>query len=400
VRFRALQVVVLLWILPSLAGCPGSRGTRTGGRSPRRAAPDAGPDLEPALPRPAPLRRIDLDLQPLASKPALSLLGRWTLSVRVAPDGETLLQLRGRGGILRTLARKRGARLPRKHFTTASFSPGSEYLAVVDEKRRITILSVPRGKVLARIRKASSPRWISSDTIAFRRGCSGMKLQIGSRPIPIGAVEAPCEHVIHTSANYETWIIADPGRYRRGVYQTFTRLRRVDLTTGRVAIVAWGTDEAHFLLPIVSPDGERICYARSNFDLYCLNQDGEELIWRNARRPIAFDESGMRLLLASGKPTSPSSKIAIVDFVRRTLTVVPRAGREWWRFLPGGLRIGGHGGSSGAMVYDLARGWSAPIGDAKSEWEGLWPVPGDPTRLVVGRERGGTRDVYLVVLPE
>ena len=375
-------------------------------------APPARPPLlppppPPAEPKPAPLpapklpsfRVIDTPLATLPTPVTYRLLGRYTLAAVVAPDGDTVLYLRGRNAEIRSLSKPGKVGLAKHHYVSARFSPDGGYVAMTDERRTVTIFAARTGRLLKRLRDASDPQWVSADTLGFRRGCQAHSFTVGSIPRTMGVAPGPCVDVIHIDPSYRTWFIAARGRYRRGALTTYTRLRRSELGGANSPLFA-GTDDDHMLMPRVSPLGDRTCFTRADFDLYCRGADGnEELIFRNVRRPLRFDESGDRLLFAVGKPRSNDSKIIVADFVTRTLTSLPRAGRDWWLFLPGSDRIVGHGGSSSAIVYDLAAGWQADIGK-RGEWEGAWIVPGDASRVILGRERGGSRDVFLATLPD
>ena len=92
--------------------------------------------------------------------------------------------------------------------------------------------------------------------------------------------------------------------------------------------------------------------------------------------------------------------VFVADFKRGKIIELLQGKREWWDFLPGGRRVVGQGGGSSAVVFDLDQGWKLEIGGGPAtEWEGLATIPGDPNRIILGRERGATRDLYLVELP-
>jgi hypothetical protein len=396
---RALSIALAL-----AAGCTPTAGTApaTTTTEMKGAAPAEPP---PAVEEPEPTRRgFDTREPELADRPgavALSLLARGGLGAELSPDGETILVIRGRGGLLMSAAgggKKR--RLPRRRFVHSRFAPDGAHVALMDDRKRVTVVDTATGKKVAEIERAERPRWIDAATIAFKRGCTSFRYALaGGQPQPIGSAPKPCGKVVRSSADGTRWWIARRGRYRRGVLQTYKGLTVHSLADRRRTVVLSGTDDAHFMMPEVSADGGRVCYVDALFDLFCkTGQNTPERIWHNARRPIRLHDSGRWLLFAVGKHTSPDSKIGVVDFETRTITLVPRAGRQWWRFLAGGQRIAGDGGSSSAMVYDLDAGWKSSVGDARSEWEGLYPAPDRSDRFVVGRERGGTRDLYLVTI--
>ncbi len=324
-------------------------------------------------------------------------LARSALSVAWA-DRSTYLVVRGWGGRLASPRRRRSASLPRRHIIHSAFSPGRRFLAVTDQRRRLLVLSVPDARVIVDLPRAEAPKWIGDTVVAFRRGCTAMRLDVTSRaapPVTIGSIPSPCRDVVRVSDDYATWTIADRGELRRGRWLVHTALRVADLRTGTVKTLR----AAPFMAPRIAPRGDRLCWLEENFDLYCSDTRGAtEKIWSNVRRPIQFDDTGRRLLFAVGERRDPTSELFVVNFRERAIVRLPRAGREWWVFLAGGARVAGHGGDSSGLVYDLAANWSAEIGDPKSEWEGMWPLPGDPNRLAVGRERRGSRDLFWVTI--
>jgi len=371
----------------------------------QKPAPDIQPaqSISPRVRRPPPpqFERKVAQLKPVKRALRMRLLGRATLGVSVASNGRTLLQLRGYGGLLRTFRQRRGRRLPRKHFVSSHFAPDTRHVVLADERRTLRVLRVPSARLVMTIRNATMPRWIDRHTLGFRRGCRAMTQTIGRRQKRVrtlGRVPAPCTEVLHTSPDFTRWIIADPSGTRRGVLQEYKRVRIVDVTSGTNDILISTTELGGVLLPQVSPDGKRVCFARPNFKLYCRHAGKTQLIWKSVRRPLRFDASGNRLLFANTAKNHRRARIVVVDFEAKTATITPRAAREWWKFLPGGNRIVGHGGNSSAVIYDLDQNWQADVGNPNSEWEGLWTIPGDANRFAIGRERRGTRDVYLVTL--
>lgn len=392
---RALPFAILFaaaCVPPATAPAP-SAGTREMAAEP---AP-AGPPAVEAPAQPGPLRVLEPTLTPAPGRVRVRKLVHGGLGASFSPDGATLLAIRGRGGVILDDRAKPRA-LPRRHFVASRFSPDGVHLALLDERGRLIVMAVASGKTVADVAQAGKPLWVGADRLRYLRGCGVHELTVGGRPRVVGSLPRPCGKNVHTSANGERWWLAEPGRYRRGVIQTYRKLAVHDLATGRTEVVLEGTDDGHVMEPRVSANGETVCWLDAAFDLHCRRGDVTERVWRNVRRPVVVHESGQRVLFAVGKHTSADSRVGVADLERRTLTFVPRAGRQWWEFL-GADRIAGHGGSSSALVHDLGAGWTCDVGDAGSEWEGLFPTPGDHGRFIVGRERGGSRDLYLGTIP-
>jgi hypothetical protein len=314
--------------------------------------------------------------------------------------GDAILVLRGRGGTL-MLPDGGGGKLPARHFVRSRFAPDDRHLAVVDEKKRLSIVATPGLRHVSQVFNADRPRWIAADRLVVRRGCTAIEIDLYGRERPRGRVPGGCDDVVGSNQDEATWLVAERGRYSRGSLRTYRRIDRVELATGSAESVFLGTDDTHVISPAASPDLRRVCWLDAQFALYCRLDGAEpERIWTNAELPLAFSDDGRKLLFAEGKHTEANSRVGIVDFEARTIGFVPRAGRQWWLFLPGGRRIAGHGGRSSAAVYDLADRWRADVGDTRSEWEGLWPTPAGDQRFAVGRERGGSRDLYIVTISE
>jgi hypothetical protein len=181
--------------------------------------------------------------------------------------------------------------------------------------------------------------------------------------------------------------------------RTYKSLTSIRFREGKEVELLKGDDEAYFMLPKASPSGDRQCFADTYFQLVCHDPKGFDQVWpANADGPIKFDSEGLRLMFTARRMKRGTSKNVVANFETRTLTLLPTAGKEWWEFLPGGRRIAGHGGEAGAVLYDLKSNTRHQIGDKKSEWEGMWVFPNRDDRVIIGRERRGTRDLYLVEL--
>lgn len=357
------------------------------------------PETPPVPRAPGPFRAADLALSDRPEAVRVEKLVGGGLAARFG-YGDAILVLRGRGGTL-VLPGGKGGKLPARHFVRSRFSPDDRHIVVVDEKKKLSIFATPNLRHVSQIANADRPRWIAADRLVVRRGCIAIEIDLYGRERPRGRVPGPCDDIVGSNPDETSWLVAEHGRHSRGSRRTYRRIDRVELATGNAESVFIGTDDTHVMSPVASPDLRRVCWLDAQLALYCRLDDGEpERIWPEAESPLAFSDDGRKLLFAEGQHTARDSRVGIVDFEARTIGFVPRAGRQWWLFLPGGRRIAGHGGRSSAAVYDLAAGWRADVGNTRSEWEGLWPTPADDGRFAVGRERGGSRDLYIVTIVE
>jgi hypothetical protein len=212
-----------------------------------------------------------------------------------------------------------------------------------------------------------------------------------------------CGTLLHTSSDFATWIVAVPGRFRMGVLQTYETAKRVELASRRESILIQGGGDSVFLEPRVSPSGDRLCFLQADFGLYCSSLAGKanaQRVWPSeVLRNPSFDETGQRLLFGVGRSEHSARDVFVADFTTGSVRKLVRATHEWWTFLPGGERIVGHGGDEKLTVYDIAKNLRIELGRAREEWEGITLVPGNSRRFLIGRERGGGRDLWQVELP-
>lgn len=391
-----MRILALAALACAACGPPGAPATSARDTTQMVATP--APEPPPAPRDPGPYRARDVALRDRPDAVRVDKLVSGGLAARFG-HGDAVLVIRGRGGTF--VAPKGGGKLPARHFVRSRFSPDDQHLALVDEKKKLLIVAVPSGRRVTEVSNADRPRWIAADRLVARRGCTAIEIDLRGRETPRGRVPGRCDDVLESSRDQTAWVVAERGRYTRGSLYTYRSIDRVELATGRTESVFLGTDDTHVMSPAVSPDLRRVCWLDAQLALTCRLGDADpERIWGTAELPLTFSPDGTKLLFAEGTHRAASSRVGIVDFAARTISFVPRAGRQWWLFLPGGTRIAGHGGRSSAAVYDLAAGWRADVGDSRSEWEGLWPTPTGDDRFAVGRERGGTRDLYLVTIED
>lgn len=371
-----------------LAGCPAP------------APAPAPPATAPAAPAPAPARTGFRVLHPtLRDRPDavhLELIARGGSSARFAPDGETMLILHGRGGKLVTGAHSRS--LPHRPIVTASFSPDGRYLALLEEGHRLRVVATDAAANVSLVGGAARPRWTNAGELTYLRGCDVMRLRPGMPPRVLFHAPQPCGDFAGASRDGRHMWLALRGHGRRNAMQTYRSLKAIDLTRGRAYEILSATADAPFMAPVAAGSGDRVCWIDASFALYCRSGARTERVAANASGPLQLDPTGRWLLYTIGDRHRPDAQIGVVDFRRREIRILPARGREWWTMIDGGRRIGGHGGHSSAIFYDLANGWRTDLGDPGSEWEGMWADPAQPTRFALGRERRGTRDLYLATV--
>jgi len=368
----------------------------------------SGTDTAPAAPlgdqTVVTAEQIVFNDQKPVSRPSLLAVG--AVGASVAADGTTLFIVHsGRGARLVSERHRVGVPIKVGYVTSSAWSPGYQHLAVATERGAITVVSVPDGKVVATATGGVDPHFISPTLLTYRSGCHAWRLDLTTGKSFAHGKKA-CGRVLHVDKAGEHWLVATRGRYRFGVYLTYREIRQVALKTGRERVVLKGTDENPFVVPVAAPDGKRICFLRRDpaFGVYCAQVPSgriTEVFPRDGLRPLTFDDSGQRLLFTVGDNDHALRTVYVMDFKRGKRIELLEAKREWWRFLPGGNRIVGHGGGNSALVFDLQGRWKLEIGGGPAtEWEGMTTIPGNPNEVILGRERGATRDLYRIRLPQ
>jgi hypothetical protein len=373
--------------------------------TPAPLAPSSPPAIAvepPPPPPPAPLTMVETgEFRAHPSGAKMTLFERGALGASFAPDRSRVLVVPGgRGARLKILPSGPVVKLEAGHVQRASFSPDSKFVALEIEDGNFRVFSAD-GKLVAEHRGRDA-RFVAPGRLGFRTGCEGFALDVasGGKPRRVGKA---CGTLLHSSADFASWIIAEPGRFRMGVLQTYERAKRIEFSANRESILIQGGGDAVFLEPVVSPSGDRLCFLQSDFGLYCSTLSGKadaQRVWPSSvLRGPSFDDGGRRLVFGVGRNEHSPRDVHVADFQTQSVKKVVHATHEWWTFLPGGERLVGHGGDEKLTVYDLSKSLKIELGHAREEWEGLSPVPGDASRFVIGRERGGSRDLWLVELP-
>lgn len=307
------------------------------------------------------------------------------------------------------------------------FSPDGRYVLVASDRRPVrdgrgwravpptsTVLDTQDGRVVERF-VGTDAQWVSSSTLAFRRGAQAFRIEVGSgaKETPIGVPvpdlacleegfaggETRCasrvwSHVLGIDASLGAWVVEDESN-EKGI----DRIRVVDLATGRSRRIAGKADgtppTTEGIVASVSPRGARVCTEHFVWDpkpgppvatqtrLVCAVLPGgaPEVVLATAdRQGIAWVDDDRVLVQADGD-------VRVLDLRARTSTRIvglPLAHRSLIP-LPGGRRVLVSGGTDKALpaaVLDLqARTWTpfgGPGEDLRVEY-----TPGGDRRMVV-----------------
>jgi len=353
----------------------------------------------------ATLRRLpDLALHE-RGRARVRLLSRRAVGASMSPDGHTLLVVNAaEGARLVSPAHPEGAIVPVGYASQSAWSPGGGHLAVAVEGGRVVVVSVPDGTVERGVRPATAPTFVSERELVVRRGCRLLSVDLAApaaEPRPLGP--DLCGNVVYLDVPHDLALIAEPGRYRFGTWQSYVAVRRVTVSTGEAIELLRRSDDEAVIDLQVPPRGERLCWQErgaTGFDVVCAALPGGPplRLVRDVVRGMTFDETGGKMLVTTGEHPHRPRDLQLVDLAAATIQKVVRTNREWWAFVPGGRRIVGHGDMHGADVYDLAEAWHVMVGRHGEEWEGVAVMPGDDSRLILGRESGASRDLYWVEL--
>ncbi len=365
----------------------------------------------PPAPSSDPLRAVDGSFT-ATPPPKLTLFARSSIGASLSPDGKSaIMAASGRGATLRT--GKTTQRIKVGYVTASKFNADGTRFALATEAGNVKVFQTSDGKLLRTVRGSRPIAFVDAKTIAFKRRCEGFVAAVNTQAPPKRLGKA-CGRLIHTSADYKSWLVAEHGRFRYGVLYTYRKATWTSLPDGRETVLIQATDKSPFLEPVMAKNGARLCFLDGNFSLHCLETKAPanaQRVWPLPGKPLLvgrddprvlrgpkLDESGSQLLFRVGTGEHSPHDVYVADFQANKVRRVTHSSREWWSFLPGGKRIVGHGGTDKLVVYDLVRNVRTDIGKPGEEWEGLSVFPGDDTRFVIGKERGGTRDLYLVEL--
>jgi hypothetical protein len=337
--------------------------------------------------------------------PKFSPFSRGFPFTRFARDGVTVLLASGRAAELRV-----GARGVKLHDTSAyrsDFSPDLKRLATADEDGTLTIWSIPSGEEELRLGAAfkafgaaGSGKYIgqelafSDDThVLYHTGCRLRRLDIETeQSISLGPADL-CGYVT-VSEDGKRWIVADE-RFVQGcgIGRCYARGVSVDPQTGL------GTEfvRGPFTDTRLSPNGSRYCFARPGQQLSCVDLERaqeDRITTDQVDRWYDFDATSKRLFFAT--EAGKEKLLFVADFAARSVRFIARVSYvadRWYALAPDRLLVEGH---DGAVLFDLAQGFSQQIMPRGTEVEGFATIPGS-TRFILGKA-GGPRS-YVDVAP-
>lgn len=372
----------------------------TASAAPAATVAASAPPAADAAPQPLVMVDEPLSLgQPERAK--TSLFVRGYIGAGLSPDGRfAVLVPSGRGATLRKLGSGKEHALKAGLVERSAFSTDSAFVALDDEGGSIHVFETATGRFV-QSNRGDHPKFIDGKWLGLRRGCEGFVVDVTRAATPQRLGKA-CGKVIHTSADFRTWVVAEPANFRLGVLQAYERVHEVNLSGGAKRTVVQGSATAAIFEPTVSPDGRWLCFLQADFSLSCSTLRGpvsaETLHDGNVLRNPVFDDAGKQLLFGVGKSEHAPRDVFVADLDGRRVRRLLSAEHEWWDFLPGGQRIVGHGGKTQLTIYDIPSGRRIVLGARGEEWEGVFLLPGRADRFLAGRERGGTRDLFWVDL--
>ncbi|HEX2876149.1 MAG TPA: hypothetical protein VHP33_33085 [Polyangiaceae bacterium] len=351
-------------------------------------------------------RGPDYTFKARSGAPKFSPFSRGFPFTRFAPDGNTALLASGRAAELR-VGSARGVKLRDTSAYRSDFSPDLKRLATADEDGTLTIWSVPSGEEQLRLGaafkafgSAGSGKYIGQELafsdnthVLYHTGCRLRRLDIETEQSQTVSPADLCGYIT-VSENGKRWIVADErfvqgcglGRcYARGVW--------LDAQTGL------GTEfvRGPFTDTRLSPDGNRYCFARPGQQLSCVDLERaqeDRIATDRVDRWYDFDAASNRLFFAT--EADKEKLLFVADFATRSVRFIARLSYlfdRWYALAPDRLLVEGH---DGAVLFDLARGFSQQIMPRGTEVEGFAVIPGSP-RFILGKA-GGPRS-YVEVAP-
>ncbi len=284
--------------------------------------------------------------------------------------------------------------------TRVEISASSRYLVASDEQHLLHVFAIPSGTRLLDVPKVRS--WaLEGETLLTRSDCdlSVVELAHPARTRPVGRW---CDPIVRSRPREGTALVGEPSKLSPMLFRGYRTLEMLDLASGRKRpLVTVADDDSFVLEPVVSPTLSRLCFRAEDWSFHCIDTASGRAIafpQANVQRAATLDDAGRRVVFATRAKLGAPLEVWVGDATTGRAVRMFTTEHEWWDFLPGGRRLVFHGGDARFAVADLEGGWEAELGDAHQEYEGLWVVPGDPTRFFIGRERDASRDIYLVEL--
>jgi hypothetical protein len=338
--------------------------------------------------------------------PKFSPFSRGFPFTRFASDGKTALLASGRAAELR-VGSARGVKLHDTSAYRSDFSPDLKRLATADEDGTLTIWSIPSGEEQLRLGaafkafgSAGSGKYIGQELafsdnthVLYHTGCRLRRLDIETEQSATLSPVDLCGYIT-VSEDGKRWIVADE-RFVQGcgIGHCYARGIWVDPQTGL------GTEfvRGPFTDTRLSPNGSRYCFARPGQQLSCVDLERareDRITTDKVDRWYSFDAASNRLFFAT--EAGQEKLLFVADFAERSVRFIARLSYlfdSWYALAPDRLLVKGH---DGAVLFDLAQGFSQQIMPRGTEVEGFAAIPGS-TRFILGKA-GGPRS-YVDVAP-
>jgi len=338
--------------------------------------------------------------------PKFSPFSRGFPFTRFAPDGATALLASGHAAELR-VGSARGVKLHDTAAYRSAFSPDLKRLATSDEDGTLTIWSIPSGQEELRLGAAfkafgsvGSGKYLGHELafsdathVLYHTGCRLRRLDLETeQSTSLGPADL-CGYIA-LSDNGKRFVVSDE-RFVQGcaLGRCYARSISLDPETGL------GTEfvRGPFTDTRLSPSGDRWCFTRPGQQLSCVDlthAQEDRITAEPVERWYDFDAAGKRLFFATegGK----EKLLFVADFATRTVRFIAGISLStdrWYSFGADRLMVEGH---DGAVLFDLAQGFSQRILPRGIEVEGFAAIPGS-NRFIIGTA-GGPRS-YVDVAP-
>ena len=405
---------------PAVLAAPASSVSATAPSS-AAASASASPPVAPAKPAAAPavpsVRLATVNAAPFSrgpdyaftarsGRPKFSPFSRGSPFTRFARDGVTALLASGHAAELR-VGSARGVKLHDTSAYRSAFSPDLKRLATADEDGTLAIWSIPSAEEQLRLGAAfkgfgmvGSGKYIGQELafsdpthVLYHTGCRLRRLDIETEQSETLSPADLCGYIT-VSDDGKRWIVADE-RFVQGcgIGRCYARAIWLDPRTGSGTEFARGP----FTDTRLSPSGNRYCFARPGQQLACVDIERaqeDRIFTEPVDRWYDFDEQGKRVFFAT--VVGKEKWLFVADFAARSVRFITRLSYlydRWYSFGADRLLVEGH---DGAVLFDLAQGFSQQILPPGTEVEGFASIPGSP-RFIIGKA-GGPRS-YVDVAP-